>query len=285
MFNAIVLSHLPKKYLTIIRDSPVKNLSQPPALSTIADVLIKGEIDKVEAWKTIDHMQRLAEETSVLMSQKRIQFVDFWSEHFPQKLKKMPQNPWGLYFIGNLPSAAPTLSVVGTRNPNRYGLEVLSQILGRLTRNNFEHVSGLAYGVDSIAHQITMKMGVRNFAVLGSGIDMLYPSEHADLARGILDAGGGILSEFPPGTAAQAWHFPWRNRIIAALADVVWIPQGSKKSGSAHTALWAHQMERQLLATPGDIFSELSALPHELLDYENVKSVLSAADLESYLRI
>ena len=283
MFNALVLNHLPKKYLTCLSEKAVKNLSRPPDLTTIAELLIASEIEKAEAWKTVDRMRRLAEDTSCAMSAKRIHFVDYWSEHFPQRLRELDKNPWGLYFMGNLPSNAPSLAVVGTRNPNQYGLEVLNKILGRMSTNQFEHISGLAYGVDAIAHQITLKLGVRNFAVLGSGIDMLYPAENIELAQAILDAGGGILSEFPPGTAAQPWHFPWRNRIIAGLADVVWIPQGSKKSGSAHTAIWAEQIGRQIVTTPGDIFSELSALPHELLDYESVKTILKSQDLEAFL--
>lgn len=282
MENSLVLSHLPGRYSHHEALKFLKERDDVPAILEIADALCAAGVPVTLAWNMLDSARRAAGLTTRVLGRFDIHAVDFWSAHYPLPLRTLERPPWVLFFRGQLPSRIPTLAIVGTRRPNGYGIEVLCSTVPKLKTDPLQIVSGLAYGIDSAAHFYACETGIRNFAVLGSGIDVLYPPDHAELAHRIVSGGGGLLSEFPPGTRPLTGNFPRRNRIISGLADVIWVVQGAAKSGSLHTVKHALDLGKTVATTPGDIFSELSELPHRLL-FEGAHSVTRPDDLDLLL--
>lgn len=284
MDNSFILCHLPPKYTHNEALEFIKLRTEPPAASEIAKALIDAGAEHREIWIALDEARRQAEVTAkTLRELKDVFAVDYWSRHYPSSLRWIDRFPWVLFHKGKLPNdSVATLAVVGTRRPDRYGREVVRSILPYIKTRPLHVVSGLAYGVDALAHQYSCDCKIPNFAVLGCGIDQIYPPEHLPLAERIIELKGGILSEFPPGTPALPPHFPRRNRIISGLADVVWVVQGTGKSGSLHTVKHALQQSRTVVTTPGDIFSELSEVPHRLL-IDGAFPIVRAADLDQLL--
>jgi DNA processing protein len=141
-------------------------------------------------------------------------------KEFPTLLKEIPDPPEQLFVRGNLPTKSKILSVVGARAYSSYGKDVCEMLIDGLRGHDVAIVSGLALGIDSIAHKSALSAGLFTLAVPGSGLndEVLYPSTHKKLAHDILDAGGGLLSEFEPDFKATPWSFPQRNRIMAGLA-------------------------------------------------------------------
>ena len=282
MDETLLLAHLPLRFSHHRELNSIKSLSNAPTASDLSYLLSQKLMSNRDAWLTINHALKCAELTFKNAKKNGIHWVSFWSESYPHRLRLIDYPPWHLFFKGNLPLAHPTLAVVGTRKPNHYGVELLSSFIPYLTTYPLQLISGLAYGVDSLSHLYACQAGIPNFAVLGSGVDVIYPAEHVDLARKILEGGGGVLSEFPPGTPPLASHFPRRNRIISGLADVVWIVQGAAKSGSLHTAKYALDQNRTIAVCPGDVFSELSDLPHALLQ-DGAHPIVRPNDLDMLL--
>ncbi|MBI2604846.1 MAG: DNA-protecting protein DprA [Deltaproteobacteria bacterium] len=284
MTDALLISHLPEELwwnaaLENFRKTPLT----PPSVEAVCARLENHSTNPLAIRGAVALAQRDVARTALLLNACKISAIDFWSPDYPECLRHLKRPPWCLYVIGRMLVDAPTLAVVGSRNPNRYGMELVREILPRLKTRPLQIISGLAFGIDALAHLHACEAGIVNFGVLGSGIDILYPVEHVWLARRILDGGGGIISEYPPGMKPAKWHFPMRNRIISALSHVVWIPQGTAKSGSLHTAEAAAIQGRLVCASPGDVFSDLSALPNRLL-FEGVPPIRSAQDLDELLQ-
>ncbi len=204
---------------------------------------------------------------------------------YPPALKEIHNAPRTLYVRGTLPARdALALAVVGTRTPSAYGKQITPGIVRELVRHGATIVSGLALGIDGIAHEATLASGGVTVAVLGSGIDdaSIYPPSHKTLARRILESGGALISEYAPGTTPERFHFPERNRIIAGLSRGVLIIEAKEKSGALITATLALKENRDVFAVPGPITSEHSRGPNRLLR-EGAKAVLDAYDiLEEY---
>lgn len=178
-------------------------------------------------------------------------------KHYPELLKHSYDPPRRLYRLGEIPYGK-FVAVVGTRRPTSYGREVTYRLVCELVRTGFDIISGLAYGVDTIAHQATLDSGGRTIAVLGCGLDVLYPSQNRLLAQAIIERGGALLSEYPPGTPPLKHHFPARNRIIAGLSEGIVIPEADVRSGSLITARLALEAGRTVMAVPGSILSQRS---------------------------
>ena len=171
---------------------------------------------------------------------------------YPPALLPYERMPAVLYCRGNLPDPArKSVAVVGARNCSAYGRREAMRFAGVLAENGIQIISGLALGVDSWAHIGAVEAGGITIAVLGSGIDVCYPQSHTELYAKILESGGGILSEYEPGTPAMPYHFPVRNRIISALADIVLVVEARKKSGSLITASYALEQGKSIYAVPG----------------------------------
>ncbi len=187
-----------------------------------------------------------------------IQTVTSGSDGYPGFLAEMPDAPDLLFVRGSLPKV-PGVAVVGTRRCTSYGRRIAWEYGQAIAEAGWTLVSGLARGIDGAAHTGTVEAGGVGVAVLGSGIDVMYPREHAALAQGILDGGGAVVSESPPGTPPEAWRFPPRNRIISGLSRVVVVVEATIKGGALITAEAALRHGRQVFAVPGDIQRASSA--------------------------
>lgn len=187
---------------------------------------------------------------------------------FPPLLREIADPPKQLYLRGVLPAAPMKyLAVVGSRRYTPYGRQACEQLIRGLRGQPIAIVSGLALGIDGIAHEAALASGLTTVAVPGSGLDdrVLYPASHRDLAKRILAAGGALLSEFEPLSKPRPESFPQRNRIMAGLAHAVLVVEAEVKSGTLITARLAAEYNRDVLAVPGPIGSPTSTGPHLLL--------------------
>lgn len=187
---------------------------------------------------------------------------------FPPLIREIPDAPKALYVRGNLPPrGTKCLAVVGSRNYSNYGKQVVEFLIDGLHGQPIAIISGLALGIDALAHEAALCAGLYTLAVPGSGVDdsVLYPRRNRPLARRILEAGGGILSEYDPHFQATPWSFPQRNRIMVGLAHAVLVIEASERSGTLITARLTAEYNRELLVVPGNIFSENSKGPHQFL--------------------
>lgn len=189
-------------------------------------------------------------------------------KEFPELLKQIHNPPRKLWKVGNLPDKThKILCVVGSRSYTPYGKEVCESLLEGLRGYPITIVSGLALGIDSIAHTSALKIGLQTIAVPGSGLDskVLYPKTNIGLARKILENGGGLLSEFEPHFTATPWSFPQRNRIMAGMSHAVLVIEADIQSGTLITSRLASDYNRDVFTVPGSIFGKLSAGPHMLI--------------------
>ncbi len=187
---------------------------------------------------------------------------------FPPQLLEIPAPPKDLWVHGNLPPPdAKVLCVVGARRHTQYGKDVCEKLISSLKGKNVSIVSGLAIGIDTVAHKAALNAGLHTLAVPGSGLgkDVLYPNANRKFAEQIVEAGGGLLSEFEPDFASTIWAFPKRNRIMSGISHAVLIIEAEKKSGTLITARLATDYNRDVLTIPGSIFSPNSEGPHLLL--------------------
>lgn len=179
---------------------------------------------------------------------------------FTQIIDTIASCPKRLYFMGKLPEKrCPAVAIVGTRKPTAYGREVTYQIAYDLAKRGIVIISGMALGVDGIAHKATLEAGGTTIAVLANGVDIVYPAAHNGLARDIVAKGGAILSEYEPGTAARDFQFLERNRIVSGLSDAIIITEAAIRSGTLSTAAHALEQGREVFVVPGNITSPLSA--------------------------
>ncbi len=208
---------------------------------------------------------------------------------YPARLKRIPSPPQILYIKGTLPpDDKPAVAVVGTRRPSRYGLEACEVLTRDLATSEVVIVSGLALGIDTRAHAVSLEAGGTTVAVLGSGHSprVLYPAANRGLAEKIVGAGGAVISEYPYDLKAQLWTFPQRNRIIAALAEGTLVVEAKERSGARITARYALDFGKDVFAVPGEIFSQNAATPHELIRdgamlATSAKDILFALGLET----
>lgn len=204
------------------------------------------------------------------------------SADYPELLRHIDDPPPVLYCHGSVRREDKrAVALVGARRADDYGLKTARELAGDLAAEGVTVVSGLARGIDSAAHRGALEAGGRTIAVLGCGLDVVYPPENRRLYQEIA-ASGAILSEHPPGTRPVAEHFPRRNRIIAGLARVVVIVQAGERSGALITADFALQQGREVMAVPGDIHRACSAGANRLLR-EGAAPVLGAADVLSQM--
>jgi len=205
-------------------------------------------------------------------------------EGYPKLLAEIPDPPPILYVRGELkPEDAWAVAVVGTRRVSTYGREVTRRLVSVLAQSGVTIVSGLARGVDAVAHQTALEVGGRTIAVLGCGIDLVYPPEHRELARRIA-AQGALVSEYPLGTQPEPGNFPPRNRIISGLSLGVVITEAGRNSGALITADYAAEQGRDVFAVPGSILSAGCAGTNRLIQ-DGAKPVLDAADILQELNL
>lgn len=197
----------------------------------------------------------------------KIRRIKHTSDKFPDALKTIPSPPKEIYAIGNLSLLAkqPSLAVVGSRRVSPYGRQVTSQLIEELAAQNIVIISGLALGVDAIAHRAALDVKGATIAVLACGLDTLYPATNTRLGHDILNNGGLIISEYPEGTPPLRQHFIARNRLVSGLGYGVLITEAAAKSGTLHTAGFALEQGKTVFTVPGNITSPLSAGTNNLI--------------------
>jgi len=211
--------------------------------------------------------------------------VTWDDEGYPARLKDIDDAPPVLYLRGALaPGDELAVAVVGTRRPTPYGRQVAEEFAYQLSCERLTIVSGLARGVDAIAHRAALQAGGRTLAVLACGLDMVYPPEHTKLAREVAER-GAVLSEQPPGTQPRGDFFPRRNRILSGLSLGVLLVEGDVKSGAMITARQALDQNREVFAVPGSIFSPQSRGPNAVIQRGEAKLVTSVRDIAEELNL
>ena len=204
------------------------------------------------------------------------------SADLPELLQRIPDPPTLLYIVGNAEALhMPALAIVGSRNPTRGGKENAYEFAKHLGQAGFCIVSGLAQGVDTAAHQGALDAGAMTVAILGHGIDRVYPSANRDLAHRILQ-NGALVTEYPLGSPPRREHFPQRNRLISGLSLGTLVIEAARRSGSLITARLAGEQGREVFAIPGSIHNPLSRGCHQLIK-QGAKLVETAEDIVSEL--
>ncbi len=229
-----------------------------------------------------------------LLDKLNIKAVCAEDEEYPDALRNIPDHPVVLYYKGKLKSEYDewSVAVIGTRKITNYGKQATMSVVGGLVKYNIPIVSGLALGIDGQAHKVCVENNARTIAVLGSGIDNVYPSTHYNLASRIADTGGCVISEFPPGTPGYKSNFPYRNRIIAGLSKAVVVIEADVSSGSLITAKVALDYNKDVFALPGSIFSTQSRGTNQLIkqgayiltEYDDIVSFLNIKKTVDYVK-
>jgi len=209
-----------------------------------------------------------------------IKTLSIKDKNYPKLLKKIKNPPKVLYFRGEILPEENCFAVVGTRLCSAYGKQVALEIAGDLAEGGLTIVSGLAPGIDTFSHLATVERKKRTIAVLGTGIDekSIYPKSNFKLTQKILETGGCLISEYPPGTPGSNFTFPQRNRIISGLSLGVLVIEAKEKSGALITAEWAKKQGRKIFAIPGPIHSSNSRGCHYLIK-NGAKLVENANDI------
>jgi len=211
--------------------------------------------------------------------------INWESEEYPVRLKEIDSPPPVLYVWGEVsPNDRWAVAIVGTRRMSSYGESVTQELCNALATNGITVVSGLAKGIDGVAHRSALKSGGRTIAILGSGLDQLYPPENRQLAREISQQ-GVVLTDYPLGTKPEARNFPPRNRIISGLALVVVIVEAGEGSGALITAQFAADQGRDVFAVPGNIHNRSSKGTNQLIrdgaiPYLSVEDILEALNFD-----
>lgn len=214
-----------------------------------------------------------------------INWVTIFDDNYPKPLSQIYDPPIVLYFKGEIsPSDERAIAVVGTRKITGYGKAVTENFVADLVKAGLTIVSGLARGVDSCAHQKTLNEGGRTLAVLGGGLNNIYPPENISLSEKIIDGHGAIISEFPPDYPSMPGNFPARNRIISGLSKGVLVTEAAQDSGSLITARLALEQGKDVFAIPGPITSTLSYGGIELIR-EGARPVVEAKEILDELGI
>jgi DNA processing protein len=213
-----------------------------------------------------------------------VQVLTWDDPDYPKLLLEIQYPPPVLYVRGSLePEDAWAVAVVGTRRISVYGREVTRQLTTALTRSGITIVSGMARGIDGVAHRAALDAGGRTIAVFGCGVDRIYPPKHRELARQIMEQ-GALISDYPLGTAPEGGNFPPRNRIISGLSLGVLVTQAGRGSGALITADYAAEQGRDVFAVPGSILAAGSAGANRLIQ-DGAKMVLEPADILEELNL
>lgn len=223
---------------------------------------------------------RLVEQEMIQMEKHNINLCFYLDTNYPYRLKNCTDSPISFFYQGEpIFNRRHLLAVVGTRDATEYGRNTTRKILTELRDTDLVTVSGLAYGIDTEAHQRSIENNIPTIAVLGSGLGHVYPHSNIPLAQRILEQGGTLVSEFPFYTIPDRTNFPRRNRIIAGLSDAILVVESAEKGGSIITAHIAHSYNRDIFAVPGSIFEPLHSGCHELIRQNMAAIVTSGQEI------
>lgn len=266
--NLIKLSLVPRVGQATIRKL-ISKLETPENVfsASIQDLIQVEGIEKATAEKILNFdSNKILEKQIASFEKSGAEAIHFWHSDYPQLLKEIHSPPLILYVLGKLPTLKEIpIAVVGTRVPTVYGKFVTEKIVNELVEKNCTVVSGFARGIDSISHRSTCAKEAKTVAILGSGLDVIYPSENKDLIDKVLFNGGAIVSEFPFGTRPDSRNFPIRNRIVSGISLGVVVVEAGIKSGAKITADLALTQGKEVFAIPGPINSPKSAGTNQLI--------------------
>lgn len=249
-------------------ESPLQFLNQPvQSLRSLvnpaaADMLCRFHADPEGS----DVGRKLSADLAYIESQSGLHCLLYDNPLYPRLLREIPRPP-PLLFVRGDPTclSLPQLAIVGSRSPSGGGIENAERFAHYLAERGFAITSGLALGIDAAAHRGALRAGGKTIAVMGTGINLIYPSRHRQLAQDIIDSGGALVSEFPLGTSSHASNFPQRNRIISGLSGGTLVVEAAVQSGSLITASYALQHDREVFAIPGSIHNPLARGCHQLI--------------------
>lgn len=226
------------------------------------DDTLSLELKNSLAGKNLDNAREILERCEVLGAK----ILSYYDPDYPERLKQIPDAPMQLYVMGTLPNVDERMSVavVGARRPSIYGTNTAQNIAYELANAGMLIVSGMARGIDSAAHRGALRAEADTIAVLGCGVDVVYPPENGELKK-MIEGNGAVISEFPPGTPPHASNFPARNRIISGLSCATVIVEGKATSGSTITARMALDQGREVFCVPGNIDNPLSVGPNTIV--------------------
>lgn len=214
-----------------------------------------------------------------------IGYITIFDKEYPAQLKELPDAPAILYIKGNIEVLkTASLAVVGSRKFSQYGKSVAYKLSKDVAAAGLTIVSGLALGIDAVAHQAALDAEGKTVGVLGCGLDMIYPLANSNLAKKIIDYGGAVITELSPGTPPLKQNFPARNRIIAGLSLGTLVVEAAEESGSLITAFSALEYNREVFAVPGNINSETSLGANRLIQ-RGAKLVMESDDIFDELNI
>lgn len=243
------------------------------ALASIAGIGAQtaAAIARFDGEAEVDEQVRRAIQTEARM-------VTSWDNNFPTILQEIYDPPAFFWVKGTLRAEEQAISIVGTRRPSDYGRRTAHTLARELAAIGFTIVSGLAYGIDAAAHKGALEAGGRTIAVLGSGIDRIYPARNASLARDIIER-GAVVSEFPMGTKPDAGNFPRRNRLVSGLSRGTLVVEAFQDGGALITARLALEQNREVFAIPGSIMSKSSEGTNRLIQQGQAKLVQNIDDI------
>lgn len=251
-----------------IFNSPRSRLEKLEGIGTIR----AGHIKKFRDFSSCEKEVLLLERSGTLP-------LFFTDNRYPQRLLHCQDAPVMIYFKGNADlNSARMLGVVGTRNISDYGRMACSRLIAGLKDHNVTIVSGLAYGIDTMAHRSALEQGLPTLAAMAHGLDIVYPWANKNLAERMMTR-GGLISDLPQGTKPDRQHFPRRNRIVAGLSDALVVVQSGISGGSLITASLADSYHRDVFAIPGCIDDEKSMGCHALIRDHKAELITDAADL------
>lgn len=266
-----------KKQLKLINEVNVENLIINFDLfkKESNSILNSEEINKLEANFDLNKLNGYISN----LENSKIEVVTILSNSYSKLLKEIDNPPVVLYAKGDVSLLNSTcVAVVGSRRASRYGKDVTTQFSEALSKSDVTIVSGLADGVDTFAHTACLNAKGKTIAVLGSGVNEIYPATNTNLANKIVSDGGLIISEYKPNEKPQTYYFPVRNRIIAGLSKAVLITEATEKSGSMHTKNYALDFGREVFAVPGRITDIYSTGCNKII--KNCQSVIALSPLD-----
>lgn len=222
------------------------------------------------------------EQAQRYLEQNGIRYFSIHDSGYPEPLRSLSDAPVGLFVKGNWDAfdfqTDAFIGIVGTRCPSGYGQGVARQFASGLARSGVRIVSGMAMGIDAVAHRSALEEGGLTIAVLGCGVDIIYPASNFRIYEDIVAGGGAVVSEFPPGTRARREYFVWRNRLVSGLSRGVLVVEGTARSGTLLTARYAALQGKDVYAPPVPLTSELHEAPCILLK-QGARLVTGVADI------
>lgn len=295
MLNSIeqllLLQRLPETgsgtYWRLLDEFPILNTALEAPIDVISKVLSAAACNVLMDYREHGEnsaVMRQVRADMAWLAERNIHLLDTHSELYPHLLREIRRAPPLLYVWGD-PTvlSLPQIAVVGSRSPTPGGRDNATQFSRELAQAGVTITSGLALGVDIAAHQGTLAANGKTIAVLGTGIDQIYPQRHFQIAQEIVNQGGAVITEFPLGVQPLPANFPQRNRIISGLSLGVLVVEAAVKSGSLITARYALQQNREVFAIPGSIHNPLSRGCHALIK-DGAKLVETAQDIVDELQ-